>query len=185
MTNELSILPTHLAHLPGAPFTQPEIDAAVADVQGAAGWHIVPEKDETVLLDVVCGERRLRLPTRKLVSVDEVRNADTDVVIADTTYRVSLGFAQVKHRTGYWPDGFQAVEVDITHGYETTPLDLLAVVAEAAGLARRGQSIRSVQIDDFQQSFGETAAAGGLLGAAETLRRYSLTGQPLYGLGVA
>lgn len=177
-------MPEELSHLPGAPFSAAEVDGAVAEVRGAADWHIAPLKAETIKLDVARYERRLRLPTRRLVSVSAVRNADTGAVIAASTYRVSLDNAQIIRRSGYWPSGAQAVEVDVTHGHMEPPLDLLAVIAEAANMARRGQTLRSVQIDDFQQSFA-TGPAGGPLSVAEALARHSLTGNPLYGLGIA
>lgn len=182
-TNDLVPSASMLDGLPGAPFTGPEVDAAVAGVRGAALWHIAPLKTETVTLDVIYAERRLRLPTRKLIAVTAVRDADDATVIDPGTYRVSHTRAQVVKRTGYWPAGDERVEVDIQHGYDSVPLDLLAVVAEAANLARREQAIRSVQIDDFQQQFGSVVA--GALGNDETLNRYSLRGAPAYGLGIA
>jgi hypothetical protein len=185
VTNDLVINPGDLDHLPGAPFSDEETDGAVADVRGAAGWHIAPVKTETVTLDVSWGEPRLRLPTRKLLAVTAIRDTDTASVISSTTYRVSLALAQVKRRSSCWPSGFGRIAVDMQHGYTACPPDLLAVIAEAANLARRGQSLRSVQIDDFQQAFGDTPVVGGLIGVTETLNRYSLVGQPLYGLGIA
>lgn len=181
MSNDL-LTPDDLIGLPGAPFNPDEVDNAVADVRGAARWHIAPQKTETVTLDVVCGERRLRLPTRQLVSVTAVRDTDTAAVIDPTTYRVSKTIGQVAKKSGYWPAGLARIEVDMVHGYAACPLDLIAVVAEAARLARREQSVRSVQIDDFQQQFGTTAT--GELGTDETLLRYSLLGDPLR-LGIA
>lgn len=182
MTNDLAA-PADLTHLPGAPFTDAEVDAAVASVREAAGWHIAPVRAETATLDVTCYDRWLRLPTRQLVSVTAVRNADTAEVVDPASYRVSRKLAQVK-RDRYWPSGYEAIEVDMTHGYAETPADLFPVIAEAANLARRDQSIRSVQIDDFQQQFfaGGSAAA---TGTSQTLARYSLTGSALYGLGIA
>lgn len=183
MANDLIPDPDLLTGLPGAPFNPDEVDAAVADVRGAARWHIAPVKTETVTLDVVCGERRLRLPTRQLVVVTAVRDTDTDTVIDPTTYRVSKTLGQVMKKSGCWPAGLGRIEVDIQHGYASVPLDLLAVVAEAASLARREQTLQSVQIDDFQQQFGTVAPNA--LGTNETLGRYSLLGDPLYGLGIA
>lgn len=178
MSNDL-VVPDDLAHLPGAPFSEAEVDAAVADVRGATDWHIAPTKTETVTLDVVCRESRLRLPTRKLLAVTAIRDADTDAVIAASLYRVSLNLGQVMRKSGYWPAGFGRVEVDMSHGYDACPADLYAVVAEAAALARRGQSIRSVQIDDFQQQFGSTTPTADLMGVDATLARYALAGDPL------
>lgn len=179
MANDLAS-PTDLAGLPGAPFTEAQVDAAVQAVRNAAGWHIAPERTETVVLDIVCAERRLRLPTRKLVAVAEIRDADTDEVVVADTYRVSHALAQVK-RSSWWTSGFETVEVDMTHGYETTPADVLAVVANAVGLARRDPTVQRVSLDDFATSYNTEATRSAI---AAQLGDYALD-DTLYGLGVA
>jgi hypothetical protein len=173
--------PADLAGLPGAPFTDAQVDAAVQAVRNAAGWHIAPEREETVVLDVVCAELRLRLPTRKLVSVDEIRDADSDDVIAADTYRVSRALAQVKRNSAWWTSGFEAVEVDMTHGHTTCPADVLAVITNAIGLARRDPTVQRVSLDDFATSYVTDATRNAIRAQLED---YALE-DSLYGLGVA
>ena len=148
MSNDLAA-PEDLAGFPGAPFTENQVDAAVAAVRSAARWHIAPEREETVTLDVAAYDSWLRLPTRKLVSVDEVRDVDADEVIEDTGYRVSLNLAQVKRSGYYWPCGYGAVEVDMTHGYESCPADVLPVIALAVALGKRDPTVSEVRLDDY------------------------------------
>lgn len=181
MANGMELEPDDLAHLPGAPFTQGEIDAAVATVQSAAGWHIAPlVEDQTVVLDVVSGESWLRLPTRKLVSVSEVRDTDTDEVIASSRYRVSFDRGQIVRKTGFWPCGYGRVEVDFTHGYATVPADLLTVIGEAAITSRRDQSVRQQEAGVFSVTYGAGGAAmtGSPLSSGSAFQRYSLWWQP-------
>lgn len=180
MANDLAS-PTDLAGFPGAPFTDQQVDAAVQAVRNAAGWHIAPERTETIALDVACAELRLRLPTRKLVSVDEVRDADTDEVVAADTYRVSHALAQVKRTSSWWTSGFESVEVDMTHGYEETPDDVLAVIAAAIVLARRDIAVQRVSLDDFSTSYSTDATQSAI---RAQLGDYALQ-DTLYGLGVA
>ena len=179
MANDLA-RPTDLAGFPGAPFSDAQVDAAAAAVRRAAGWHIAPVRTETKALDVACIESRLRLPTRLLVSLDEVRDGETGDVIAADTYRVSHALAQARRSAG-WPSGYEAVEVDMTHGYEETPADVLAVVAQAVALARRDPTIQSVSLDDFATRYYNDAIIDTL---RISLDDYALD-DSLYGLGIA
>lgn len=182
MTNDM-VAPESLSDFPGAPFTHGEVDAAVAQVRRAAGWHLAPLREsETVTLDVQDRESWLRLPTRKLVSVDEIRDADDSEVIDSDTYRVSLSLAQVKRSGFYWPCGYGRVEVDMTHGYEHCPEDLLATVALACTLVRRDVTVRSVSIDDFSVTRNNDAVQAAIKASLDST--YVLD-ESLYGLGVA
>ncbi|BDY31409.1 hypothetical protein [Mycolicibacterium mageritense] len=143
MANDL-VQPSELAYLPGGPFTEGEVDAAVAALRQAVRWHIAPVRSETVTLDVGRYENVLQLPTRKLVSVAEVRS--NGVVVDPASYEVSIGLAQVKLAYGYWGAGFGAVDVDLTHGYESVPLDLLPVIAETA-TSQRLLAVRAPVMD--------------------------------------
>lgn len=180
MTNDLAS-PEDLAGLPGAPFTDEQVDAAVAAVRRAAQWHIAPEQEDTVTLDVECRESFLRLPTRHLVSVEEIRDLDATEIIDPDDYRVSLNLGQVKRGAAYWPSGYAAVEVDITHGYEETPPDLFAIIASAIGLVGRDAAVRGVRIDDFSAQFASEATIQTL---KVMLGDYALE-TALMGLGIA
>lgn len=152
MTNDL-VGPDDLAHLPGAPFTDAEVDSAAAALRKAAGWHIAPVRSETVALDIVPAEPVLRLPTRQLVSVTAVRRTSDATVYATTQYETSKRLARIRRRSSYWPCGYEAVEVDMTHGYTTCPPDLLPVIAQCAVLARRDTTVRTVAVDDASTTY--------------------------------
>lgn len=171
MTNDLIPDTAVMYYLPGAPFSVEQVDAAVATVRLAAGWHIAPQRTETILLEVNWPTRWLALPTRKLVDVVEVRDADTGEVIDPAHYRTSRDLATLRFRTG----GFEAVEVDLTHGFAECPPELLPVIAGAVTQQGRDQTIRQVQVDDFSQSFVTNAGGvGGPLSNAAILDAYSL-----------
>lgn len=186
MTNDLGIIPEHMAHLPGNPFTQTQVDAALAAVRRAAGWHIAPAVTETIELDVRPCWSHLQLPTLELVAVVEIRDANTAEVIPATEYRVSRKLCTIK-RDRAWPVGYETVSVDFTHGHSELPDELLQVLADAARMATRDQGIRSVSIDDFQQSFGTSASVtSNPLGNSTILDAYSLSGgRSLHGFGIA
>lgn len=179
MANDLAS-PSDLVDLPGAPFTDAEVDAAVAAVRTTAGWHIAPQNPETVELDVTCWERWLRLPTRKLVEVTAVRKTADATVIDAAKYTVSKRLAMVKHRSSYWPEGYEAVAVDMTHGYVIAPDDVLSAVAQAAVMARRDPTVREVSIDDFSTAYRSDFIAA----LQRTIGDYSLD-NTLYGIGIA
>lgn len=172
--------PSDLTGLPGAPFTQAETDAAVAAVRAAAGWHIAPTRvDTAVVLSVGYCQTLLRLPTRKLVSVEQIRDVlgeagsgDDGAVIDDTTYRIVASRNAVLKTSGYWPSGLDSVEVDYTHGYDETPADLLPVIAEAAALIRRDASARTLTAGPFTLQIGGTTNLP--LTTLDTLDRYRL-----------
>lgn len=185
MSNDLCS-PSDLAHLPGSPFTEAEVDAAVVTVRNAAGWHIAPvrpedESDglETVILDVECGEQWLRLPTMKLVSVDEIRDLYTESVIDDGLYRVSRDSNRVFRRGGYWPVGVERLEVDFSHGHSVVPADLLPVIAAAVAANRRVHSLQKTQepLSNPDLFFG-LDQSGNALSLPRVLERYSLLSVP-------
>lgn len=160
MTNDL-VGPNDLAHLPGAPFTNGEVDSAVGALRAALGWHVAPERAETgVPFDVEPCEDTLRLATRKLVSVQAVRRTSNDTTI--TGYQVSRRQGIIRRR-GSWPSGLESVEADYTHGYEECPPELLSALGQLALSDRRDKAVRQVSVDDASTTFG-TAAAEYLLG---------------------
>lgn len=179
--SELLVIPDDLAGLPGAPFTQDEIDAAIEAVRAAAGWHIAPQRaDVDVPLDVPLRDPVLRLPTRALVSVQEVRNATTGAVVPADRYRVSRALGRIRRRSGFWPCGYEAIEVDFTHGLEKWPADLLALVGQYVMAARRDPTMQSVRVDDGSVTYfpGGEVADVTRPGAVGALARYRLPQWP-------
>lgn len=180
MANDMGVTPNQLEHLPGAPFTQGEVDAAVSAVQLAAGWHIAPQRSDTLVLDVTHCDSWLRLPTLALVSVTAVRDTDTDTVIAADRYRISTRLGQVRKRSGFWPEGYGRIEVEFVHGFDEVPLELLAVIAEAAATARRDQAVSQQAAGPYSVTIGSGGAAdlGNPLGTGATLEKYRIRYAP-------
>ena len=150
MSNDLCS-PADLAYLPGNPFSEAEVDAAVTALQGAFGWHIAPEEEVTQQFTVQPMTRVLYLPTKHLVSVDAVRV--DGVTLAATDYGVVQDVAKVVKISGWWPTGYDNIEVDYTHGFEECPKDMLMVIAEAAAIGRRDQAIQPYRLafDQYEE----------------------------------
>lgn len=127
MLNDI-VTPNLLSDFPGSPFPESVIDAAVESIRNEAGWHIAPVIQETVTLDAQ-GGAVLMLPTLRPVSVTAVRDvSDPLLPVVLTGWRLSK--SGMLFRALGWPIGFGTVEVDLTHGHDYVPSDLLAVVAE-------------------------------------------------------
>lgn len=140
MADNDMVAPSDLEHLPGAPFDDAEVDGAVATLRKALQWRIAPEETETVTFDIPFRENKLRLPTAYLVKVEEIRA--NGGVVPSVAYQASKDLSIVKLTNGWWPQGYGTVEVDMTHGYESVPLDLLNIIAAIAATSRRDQSVR-------------------------------------------
>ncbi|MGV7681589.1 hypothetical protein PJH60_23325 [Mycobacterium kansasii] len=176
MANEMGLVPADLAGHPGAPFTQDEVDAAVVAVRNAARWHISPEVSSVVTLDVECREPVLRLPTKHLVSVTEVRDVDLDEVISADLYRVSRSEGWVRAKYGYWPYGYERMRVTFVHGYDNVPTDLLPVLAESAKLGRRDQTATELTAGPYNVDYevDRAVALANPLSTASVLARYTM-----------
>lgn len=116
-----------LAGFPGAPFSEDRVEAAGEALRTEAGWHIAPEVTETLIVDCE-GGHFLFLPTMNLSQVTEIRDMTGDTPKVLTGWRKSR--KGVIYRAGGWPCGFEAVEVDVVHGYSECPKELLPVVAD-------------------------------------------------------
>jgi len=168
MANTLAA-PADLTAFPGAPFDEDIVDAAVDALRRDAGWHIAPEVTETVLLDAT-GGTILFLPTLRLTSVAEVRDLrEDDPVVLDAWRKSRTGMLS---RESYWPRGFETVEVDMTHGYETTPPSLFAVIAEYCQQQLTNAAVRQEAAGGESISY----SAGGALTSqsAQILARFTI-----------
>lgn len=106
------------------PLTEADARArAEAEVRAYCGWHIAPEQRETFVLDGSDADAQM-LPTLKLVDVHTLAldGAPHDV---ETLEWSTAGYLRL---TGRFPARLRSISVDITHGYETMPLDVQAVV---------------------------------------------------------
>lgn len=135
MTHPL-VDPGDLDGFPGAPFNDAAVvDAAVARVRREARWHIAPSVTETLTVTGYSGGEALLLPTMRLTAVTEVRDVTGDTPVVLTGWDFSPAGYLTWHT---WPTCTTyyhrrtKFEVDVVHGYEQCPADLLPVIAAAA-----------------------------------------------------
>jgi hypothetical protein len=170
-----------LAQFAGAPFTDDAIAVAVAEVQAACRWHIAPQVTETVVVDTpeqfdrnTVGARLLQLPTLNLISVTGVRDVtdpDNPVDVTDYLTAQTRDFKAglLARSCGYWSLG-SVYEVDMVHGYDTWPRDLLAAVAEAAQDQKVNRANGTVRVGAVSMTPGVASDA-----SPKILNRYRLT----------
>jgi hypothetical protein len=156
---------TDLTDFPGAPFPAGKVLSACEAIRREAGWHIAPSVTETLTLDSEGGPL-LVLPTLYLTAVTEVRDMTGSEPQVLTGWRLS----RKGLLSGCWfPAGFSAVEVDVTHGYDACPPELFPVIADWT--ARRV----------MQESLGSRSVAYSADGdspIASTLARFKLPSRP-------
>lgn len=142
------------------------VDVAVAALRADAGWHIAPVVTETLTVDSY-GGYLLILPTRRIVSVTAVRDVTTTSEVQTAWSRMTGGL----YRKSGWPAG--VLEVDLTHGYTATPLDLLPVVVDYIRRASnpRDLSLASISRGPFAESYRDVGDA-----TSPALARYAVPG---------
>lgn len=153
MVNTLVSAP-ELVDFPGAPHDDYLVDLAAAAVRAEAGWHIAPVLTETLTVDSY-GGTLLVLPTRRIVAVTAVRDVTDGSELLTGWKRWAGGLYRT---TSGWPVG--RIEVDLSHGYATTPLELLPI------LAARSMSLVNVRNPDL--------AARSVGGVSESYRDVSV-----------
>jgi hypothetical protein len=100
------------------------LSLASAEIRAYCGWHITPQRAETVILDGT-GATILSIPTTHLVDVDSV----TVHGISVTGYQWSaIGTLALPKG---WPSEPRSITAAITHGYDGVPLDVLSVCLTA------------------------------------------------------
>lgn len=107
----------------GAPFPPAVLNAAAQSIRTECEWHIAPLVECTVKLRAGSSDTVL-LPTMHLVEVLEVTSSAGDLV---------TGWEAMADGTLERPGGFpRFINVRFSHGHESCPAELLAVIAERA-----------------------------------------------------
>lgn len=120
------VQPGDLVGLAGGPFSDASVRSASEQIRALCGWHVAPVISETLTLDSH-GGKVVWLPTRRVVNVTAVRDVSGDSPRELSGWRWSQdGLLSVP---GSLPCGFRVLEVDLEHGYDACPADLLPVVA--------------------------------------------------------
>lgn len=161
-----TITPTQLADFPGAPFTATIIGSAQARLERVLGWHVSPSKTETIKATGARGDDRDRLilPSRRITSVTEVRDSGGTIV---PTWSLT-GETEAILTGCYWNPG-EIYEVDVVHGYETLPADLLPELAGMCSSILRDPTVASESAGPFSVTLRNQLLAG-----SSTLRAYSI-----------
>lgn len=132
-----------------------------AAIRRYCGWHIAPEITETIVLDGD-GSRHLWLPSLHVTAVTAVTNGDTVLDVTDDLDWSETGFIEL--RCSRWTERPRRISVELTHGYEEIPADLVEL---AVSLAARAASSPSGAISEHagqvSLTFGTfNGVAGGL-----------------------
>ena len=160
--------------------TQRILDAALAAARADVGWHVSPVLTDDVLTVDGPGGTRLRLPTRKIVSVTELVEAGVSLdPLADITVSASVPGLIVKTGGGYWTGAIAGITITLDHGYtedeaadwRQAVLQMCKEMGSAAG--RSDADLVSKQVDDVVYRWGPLAAKAAYT-ADTVLDRYRL-----------
>jgi len=151
---------------------------AEALVRSFCGWHIAPQRQDTVTVHFAGGVAVL--PTLHLVSVDRVVTSD-GIELDPAYYTASTaGVLRRARPTGWsftveplwsWWDG--DATVTFTHGYDQPPADVTAAVVAVAQQAKSAApGLQSKTTGPFSETYLSTGDALGVQRAA--LNRYRI-----------
>lgn len=121
---------------------------AEQQVRDYCGWHIAPERTETLTLDG-SGTSAMLLPTLRLTDLTAVTEDGVDVDL-DT---LEWSAAGIIRRWCAWTCRFRGVAVSITHGYEEVPADVAGVVRDIATRAKSSGGLKSQTIGPFSETY--------------------------------
>lgn len=144
--------------------------AGLDAIRSWCGWHVAPSATETIEVEGD-GGRVILLPSLHVTDVSEIRNEAGDVV-SDYKWRRN-GVVR-----GCWASE-DLYAFDITHGYETMPTELQAIVdrIDADGVGARQAS--SETSGPFSRGFGgSTDLEAQPLSVRAVIARYALPPRP-------
>lgn len=158
--------------------------AAISTVRGYCQWHISPVVTEDVVVEGG-GAGHLLLPSLRVTAINSITN--DGVAVVDTDYEWSRrGILRVStDSTLYrgWSRKYDSVVVNITHGYEDFPAEVLAVardMARADGVT--GASSMASGPHQLQLGVTSAAAQAGSVGMSDlqknVLARYRIPTAP-------
>lgn len=120
--------------------------AAISEVRGYCGWHIAPQRTETLTLDG-SGLSVLLLPTMQVADVAEVVENGTTIDAVEWSAKGML-----RKRSG-WTDRWRGITVTLTHGYAKAPAELTRLIlATAASQIDEGASAVAEKVGPFEFS---------------------------------
>lgn len=121
-------------------------------------WHVAPARDETLILDG-SGTGLVQLPSLKVNEIQEVRQLG-QVVPPEAYDWSATGQIQLRNPSGRWTGRYRGIQVDLNHGYDELPADLVNVIL---GLVVRAVASPMgeimVRVGDRQSQFGSSAGS--------------------------
>jgi hypothetical protein len=160
---------------------------AEASVRAYLGWHLAPEKTETLTLDGPGGPVLL-LPTLRVSELVSITEEDRLVPVDDYEWSES-GVVRRGRASSYsawgasWTSRLRGVQVELTHGFPEMPLDVTAIIerlAARASEASKGSALLQ-QVGQVAYATGEDGAPlSGSLSSLDrqVLGRYKLPPRP-------
>lgn len=126
MANDLLDIETAETIIGAAPnFTDSQLDIAVEIVRRHCGWHIAPVRTETLTVDGN-GSTELVLPTLRLT---DLATCTVDgVAVSDVEWSTN---GTIERRSRF-PRKRRAVVVEVEHGHDACPDDVVGVVVTVA-----------------------------------------------------
>lgn len=165
-----------LSGFPGAPFAESAVAAAASAIRAAAGWHVAPSVTETIVVDCD-GGAYLFIPTLWLDSVTAIRDSDGNTIALDDVQlaKTPRFRAGCLYRSQSWPT-LDTVELDIVHGFDACPPELLALGAAMCQSISRDRSITQESEGPFSVAYSATSQTE--LEASPLLARYRIPSRP-------
>ncbi|MGZ4530734.1 MAG: hypothetical protein ACXVXP_00110 [Mycobacteriaceae bacterium] len=156
-----------------APTEADRLLQAEALVRGFCNWHIAPSRTETITLPG-SGGWLLMLPSLHVTAVASI-TSDADPALTTDDYDWSEA-GVLTARTALWTG--RSISVAFTHGYDTPPAEVTAIVQAVAQRAIDNPGSKSREqagpfVDSYSQTAANQAPALALLDSEKaTLRRY-------------
>lgn len=142
------------------------LEQAEADVRDYCGWHIAPNRDETITVDG-SGGRILDLPSLHVTAVASVTE---DGTLLEPTSYVWRDWGVIERVGCAWGTG--KVEVELSHGYTPVPPNITAVVQAIASRAiGASATVSREQVGQVSRSY---LADGLSAGQIATLDHYRI-----------
>ncbi|WP_336819843.1 hypothetical protein [Gordonia sp. MMO-8] len=155
------------ADLPGL---QEAIDTAVDAIRTYCGWHVWPQRTETITIDGE-GGRVLTLETLKMTDVAEIREHGN--VLSAEAYEWSAG-GDIKRVVGCWTHRWRGIEIDLTHGHAVVPDALRGLIVDTVADAVSNPVGAPTAIGPFQWGAQVPASSRWLSEQRAILDRYRL-----------
>jgi hypothetical protein len=135
------------------PATQQQLDAALTAARRYCGWHVVPAREETILVDGPGGQT-LTLPTLNVETVTEV--IECGVTIDPTELTWSAKGMLVKRSGERWTHEFRGIEITFTHGFDDAA-DFEGMVLKAIDRGGFSTELGLVAIGPFKYGGGTSS----------------------------